>query len=155
MYVGYHEHSKLPFKVGDVVLLPKGTPVKSTNPARGSYVTNKEQRVRVAAVGSGQSFPVGTVTHCTGLPVNFRWSVSGNDLPHLASVLGLPYETPPEQSAAHREIERVARQNLKPVGNGIRFIAEVPTLNPTVRWAGTGGYWCEADINHVKAAQGL
>lgn len=24
-----------------------------------------------------------------------------------------------------------------------------PRINPSVRWAGTGGYWCEVDINDV------
>ena len=28
----------------------------------------------------------------------------------------------------------------------------VPRQNPRIRWAGTGGYWFEVDINHVPEA---
>lgn len=31
----------------------------------------------------------------------------------------------------------------------------VPTANPTVEWAGSGGYWCWVDINDILAANGL
>lgn len=28
-----------------------------------------------------------------------------------------------------------------------------PTSNPSVRWAGAGGYWCEVDLNDIPEAQ--
>lgn len=31
----------------------------------------------------------------------------------------------------------------------------VASINPSVRWPGSGGYWCEVDINDIPEAQKL
>lgn len=43
-------------------------------------------------------------------------------------------------------------QNFYQDGNAFRE-DDVPMVSPTVVWAGTGGYWAEADINDIPEAQ--
>jgi hypothetical protein len=33
------------------------------------------------------------------------------------------------------------------------IVTKVPLTNPSVRWAGTGGYWFEADLNDIPEAR--
>lgn len=81
MLIGYQEN--LPIKDGDIVIVPKGTKVKSTHPKIREYVTQKNIKVLVNHTLPGQS------------------------------------------------------------------IGDNPIKNPSIRWAGTGGYWCEVDVNDV------
>ena len=81
MLLGYQKN--LPINQGDMVFIPKGIKVKSTNPKKREYITKKTIKIKVA-----QTLP------------------------------------------------------------GIT-IGDNPIKNPSIRWAGTGGYWCEADINDV------
>ncbi len=84
-YIGFHKAETLPIKNGQVVTIPKGTPVKQVG-----------KPIRPA----GRTYKV-TVDHL---------------------LCGFVDE--------QRGIVR----------------------NPMVRWAGSGGYWCEADINLIPEA---
>jgi len=39
--------------------------------------------------------------------------------------------------------------------NGTHHIEDEWHTNPSVRWPGTGGYWCEVDINDIPEVQKL
>jgi len=41
-------------------------------------------------------------------------------------------------------LEKLRREDHKAFHNSYHHVS-----NPMVCWAGTGGYWCEVDINHV------
>jgi hypothetical protein len=84
-YIGFHKEDLLPIKRGQVVSVPKGTPVKQVG-----------KPIRPA----GRTFKV--------------------KVDHLL----FGFEDP----------ERGIVQN------------------PQIRWAGSGGYWCEADINLIPEA---
>nr|BFD64950.1 hypothetical protein BdHM001_36310 [Bdellovibrio sp. HM001] len=53
MFIGYVETERIPFKKGDVILIPAGTKVKSTNPSKREYLTKRKQRIKVFSVDTG------------------------------------------------------------------------------------------------------
>jgi hypothetical protein len=136
--IGYHD--ALPVKQGDEIVIPAGTVVRSCNPSKSAYVTKRKQTVKVHHTMPGMSVHprlyqrAEVVAMCKGreAEVNqhyFDW--------HF---LGLQTED--------EEQDPQVRLNLLREYHDYR----IPVSNPTVCWPGTGGYWCEVDINDVVAA---
>ena len=149
--IGYHNTSDLPIKMGQMVTIPKGTKVKSTHPHRKDYVTKRKMTIKVNHLGSGESWSIGNLYRKEGQPDDFRLTgVNDRDLHYLAECLGLPHSNKAEDDAALATLIDIAKQNLKPSNDtGTAFNAFVPVHNPCVTWAGTGGYWCDVDINDI------
>lgn len=143
MLRGYQNN--LPFKKADIVLIPKGTMVKkigqTPKPAGRTY------KVKVDHVLPGMSIPVGTY-----------WPNSERSL-HLEEMC--------ERSSGAYDIKRAyGTLNLKDLiffmtweeretATGKKYLRLfLPIENPKVCWAGTGGYWAEADVNDVQKVDG-
>lgn len=152
MYIGYHETKSLPIKRGQTVTIPKGTKVKSFNPSRREYVLTRAQTVTVNHLMNGQTYTAASVIVKDGVETSFRWSVSDRDIHSMMEILDIPNETPAEKAAALAALEAKAREHLvlryERDGHQV-FDAIIHTSNPTIVWPGTGGYWCEVDINDV------
>jgi mannose-6-phosphate isomerase-like protein (cupin superfamily) len=99
-YVGYHPIETLPIKRGDVVTVPKGAPVRTTDPHGKSRVVRRTHKVKVVTVSPGADY------------VQLR---------------------PGHPDANERDEVHVV-------------------VNPSVTWAGSGGYWHEVDINLIPEA---
>jgi hypothetical protein len=52
-FIGYHDISTLPVKVGDYVLIRRGTQIHSTNPRKRDREAQVSYVVKVASLGSG------------------------------------------------------------------------------------------------------
>lgn len=128
-YKGYFADHELPLKPGDTVTIPKGTPIRTTGRERHK-VAGRAHSVRVDHILNGRSFTIGHVSsdgtrHHIGLyrtdeaAIVERYGVSSRELLHHPDA---------------REHER--------------YII-IPMEPPTIRWAGTGGYWHEVDINLI------
>lgn len=97
---------KMPFKAGDVVRIPKGTPVlKGHKVARAK----RDYDVTVHTVMLGQI--------ATGYAL-YRYH---------------------------------GRTDMPKEHDSALF----PWRNPTIRWVGSGGYWCEADVNFLIPVEDL
>ena len=83
----------------------------------------------------------------------FSWAVREKDLYGVMERLGLPHHYRREIEEALEVIKGLAMQDLvSPYKHGRVLQACLHIENPSVRWAGTGGYWQEADINDVEIA---
>ncbi len=123
-FEGYHDTSKLPIKRGDMIVIPAGVSVKTMHPSRDTYVTKRAQTVKVHSVGCGQS------------------------IPNRAALLDRDYYEPLKaRGFDFTELEAAREANSAEFYNG--FVA---FKNPTVTWAGAGGYWCDADLNDLLSA---
>lgn len=136
-YLGYHEDAQLPFRRGQELVVPAGTPVVSTHPERRRYETTRRQTVRVHTFGCGRSFRVGLVS-ATGERRGCLASERDRDV--LEELYG---SSDPGLL--------VARPETVVVGHDV-FL---PVSNPTVLWVGTGNYWCEVDLNLLLEANGV
>lgn len=87
---------------------------------KGEYVTKRDQKVKVHHVKNGCNLPL-TDRHCQDQIEEYF-----------------------KRDGAHC-ILSVVNNHILPRG----INASVPVKNPTVSWAGSGGYWCEADVNDV------
>jgi hypothetical protein len=141
-YVGYHETRELPFKRGDKVIIPVGTRVRSYNPSKKDWVTTRKQVVTVNTLMNGMSvYPSHTKlsdieSMCRGknIDVNshyIRWE--------LLIAQAHAEQDPTVRSMLYRE----------------HYDYRIPVDNPTVQWAGTGGYWAWVDINDILAANAV
>jgi hypothetical protein len=138
-FIGFCE--TLPFKGGDTVIIPKGTRIQSMNPGRdGDYVAGRTFKVIIKACDNGTEKKV-------------HWHVGQEphrrrEYPHAKTIferfdtLMLDRKTDPD-----------------PVRSGESFTKaynlSFPISNPKVVWAGTGGYWCEAEVNDILEANGI
>lgn len=143
-FKGYHHEASLPFARGARIVIPAGTPVVSTHPQRKQFTTKRRQTVKIHSFGCGMSLCVG-------------WELSngtrrqgGLTRREDGSRLALIYGTSdPEKLVQHPET--VLQRN----GDGACSSVFLPVQNPTVVWAGTGGYWCEVDLNLLLEANGV
>lgn len=135
-YLGFHEERALPIKRGDEIIVPKGVSVRSMG-SRGTYVTKRSQKVRIHHTLPGQSIPVVAVEKHKRI----LYPLGDTVFEHYdALIVQYAHASDPEvRSALHTEM---------------RFL-DVPVSNPSIVWAGTGGYWCDVDINDVLAANGI
>lgn len=123
--LGFHKDQDLSVKTGitrgSVVLIPKGTLVKSTHPSRKEYVTRRDLKVKVHHFMNGISVP-------------FNDPDYEQEINEMSSTEG-----------AFCSLGTSGDGSILPRGLG----AMVPVKNPSVTWVGSAGYWCEADINQV------
>lgn len=52
-FIGYVESENLPFKRGEVITIPSGIKVRSTNPSKREYQTKRKQKIRIFSVDNG------------------------------------------------------------------------------------------------------
>lgn len=125
-YEGFHADAVLPIKRGQKVVIPAGTTVRSMG-SKGVYVTKRAQTVFVRGVMNGQS-----VSNYYAL----------NDRQHHGPLKAAGFDF---------SVIRAMRD----AGDPEYYRGFVPISNPSITWAGTGGYWCDADINDILEANGL
>ena len=122
--IGFHEDNIVKQQTGisrgSVILIPKGTKVKTMHPSRNEYVTKKDMKVKVHHLVPGQNVPL-------------------NDRDYKPQI--------EEYSKQEGSMCLLGRSNDEILPRGIN--ATAPIHNPGVVWAGNSGYWCEADINEV------
>ena len=125
IYEGFHEEADLPVKRGDRVRVRKGAKLISTHPKKGGeYEAYRSQVVTVHHIMPGQSYD-GILTESQR-----GWLETKGFSEQLA------------------EMDRLRTED-QAAWNDYR----IHTKNPRVVWAGTGGYWIEADINDVELAE--
>lgn len=128
--VGYHADADLPIKPGDYVVVPKGTIIKAMGPVK-EKIAGCSYKVQVHHLLNGQSFGIGFVT-----------GEGERRAPGL-------YRK--DEDAVKRVYGAYSKDLLNHPDAVIRDrTVYLPICNPTVRWAGAGGYWHEADINDVR-----
>lgn len=124
-YEGFYTDAALPVKPGTKVRVKKGTMLKSMHPSKdGRYPLGKTMTVKVHHVLNGISMPAIDL-------IRDRGRYGAND-PMFAHV-------------DWDEIDRLRGENAPEY-----YEQMFPMKNPTVVWAGAGGYWVEADINEVE-----
>lgn len=134
-FKGCHKDGELPFKRGQEIVVPKGTPVHSMK--RGHYVTTRAQTITINHFGCGQSFHIG---HLIKGQRHAGSHYNRSDIPKLEGLYG----TADLDVLIHHPDAVVKGRDI--------FL---PTQNPSVIWPGTGGYWCEVDINFLLEANGV
>lgn len=135
-FKGFHENSDLPFRQGQEIVIPKGTPVHSMK--RGHFTTTRKQTITIHHFGCGQSFSIGNLINGERRAGSHY---NRSDIPVLEALYG----TADLEVLIHHPDAAIVR------GHTI----SIPTQNPTVIWPGTGGYWCEVDINLLLEANGV
>ena len=120
MYIGHHNDSALPIKQNDWIVIPAGVTVKSCG-SKGTYVTKRRQKVKVRIIMNGQSIPAGTAL---------------NDRDYYGPLKSAGYDF-------------TILEALRASNDPEYYSLMVPIANPSITWAGAGGYWCDADINEV------
>jgi len=129
MLRGYQDRKNLPVKIGDKVVIKAGTRITSTNPSVPERIAKRNMTVTVRSTGSGQSIPPSCISH---YEVD---TLRANDFDD---------EIVEATLAVYRhECSRLGYTNV----DFTPF--SFPIKNPEVLWAGTGGYWCSADINDI------
>lgn len=143
-YQGYCEN--LPELRGRTVRIPKGTVIDSIRVGR--YKARKSYNVTVRSVLPGISVRIGRLDR-DGNPVYSGHTET--DLLGYCSKAGIE-PTDGSQTAVNQAIEQLyARAYTKPSNlNGNLTELWLDVENPSVSWAGSGGYWCDADINDVE-----
>lgn len=130
-FTGYH--SEIPFKREQVVVIPAGTVVRTMHPARKTYTTKRKQTVKIDHTLPGQSMTIGMMTDKDR------------------------YYYPEHKATFDRYDEMILDARTHPdneIGSKMWREAhemKVHVSNPSIRWPGTGGYWCEVDINALLA----
>lgn len=119
-------HAALPIKQGQIVIIPAGVTVRSCG-SRGTYVTKRAQKVKVRMLMPGQSIPA-------------RLALNDRD-----------YYNPLKK----RGYDFSVIEALRDTNDREYYDLMVPFSNPSVTWAGAGGYWCDVDINDILEANGL
>lgn len=141
-YVGYHDAHTLPFKRGEKVVIPAGTRVRSYNPSKKEWFTTRKQVVAISMIMPGMSANPGFQKRrdieqmCEGKAIDvndhyFRWE--------FMALQAREEQDQQISSMLYREYREY----------------KIPVDNPTVQWAGTGGYWTWVDINDILAANSL
>lgn len=134
---GYHEVNGLPFRRGQSVVVPVSTQVDSTNPKRRKFKIRRRQTVRVDHVGCGRSFCIG---HVYGDSQRVGSLIDRGDIEILQDRYGT---SDLDTLVHHRDVVVKGRDIF------------IPIDNPTIVWAGSGGYWCEVDLNDLLEANGI
>lgn len=129
---GYHDPKTLPIKVGQRVRVPKGASVRSTNPSKRTYTTSRAQVVLVRSLGCGQSYTVGHAYPDGTRRGSLFHREDANTLREIYGT-GDPNELVNHPDATIQD-----------------HTVFLPVQNPAVVWAGSGGYWCEVDIDLVE-----
>ena len=132
-YVGYVPENKLPFRQHQEIVIPKGTPVRHRGRVRPA---GRTYRIVVDHVLPGSSKAIVSIT-------KEERSQYPKDA-HLFAEFDRLREA--SDSAEGDEAHRLFRE---------AYDMRIPLSSPSVRWAGTGGYWSEADINDLLEANGI
>lgn len=128
-YTGYITEALLPIKAGMTVKLAKGV----LYACRGKLVENKKNRsIKVNHVLPGQSLAVGFFHHASG-EVHFSYT-QRHDIYTVKNLYGTDNLMDLWPLMTTSDYDHYSTIFL-------------PISNPQVSWAGTGGYWCDADIN--------
>lgn len=147
MILGFHKWL-LPVAPKMRVRIKKGTQLRSTHPQRhGTFEAGRTYTVTVHHVLPGQTYTVGSVYDDGRAVLNgTHW----RDLYHLCQSLGIdyPYGSVKNDECLLSELRKTGL--LEVVEKGHHQSLRLHTQNPKVRWAGSGGYWVEADINDVE-----
>ena len=125
-YRGFHLSSQLPVRAGERVRLNKGTLVQTV---KGLRELKRAQVVTIDHILPGASVCVGRVLSGVGSHLNFS---SRYDMEAVQETYG---STNLESLRGQMEEE-----------NSLLFL---PLKPPSIRWAGSGGYWNEVDINQI------
>lgn len=125
-YLGYHNDAALPIKQGQEIIIPAGVTVRSCG-SRGAYVTKRAQKVKVRMLMPGQSVPA-------------RLALNDRDYYNTLDARGYDF---------------AIIKALRDTNDMEYYSLMVPISNPSVTWAGAGGYWCDVDINDILSANGL
>lgn len=124
MLIGFQEDSKVINETGinrgTTVLIPKGTLINSCHPSKKSYISKKDMKVKVHHLMPGQNIPVNDRDY-------------NDQIKNYSQLTGA--------------VCLLGKNNGEILPRGIN--ATLPISNPSVCWAGSSGYWCEADINSV------
>ena len=124
-YLGFFTDAALPVKPGTKVRIKKGTMLKSMHPNKdGRYPLGRTMTVEVHHVLNGVSM--------TASALMYDRRRYGDDDPLFANV-------------DWDEVDRLNEENSPEY-----YKQMIPMQNPTVVWAGAGGYWVSADINEVE-----
>lgn len=139
MFVGYHDTATLPFKRGQSVVIPAGAVVRApTHPdrSRATKVLKRRQTVKIHHLMGGQSTNVQMFIgrDKRGLYPGFEAWFAVYDFAKEAL-----------DAIRHKDDDGLREKRL----SLYRFLDQfgIPTQNPSVVWAGSGGYWCECEIN--------
>jgi len=144
-----HQKGELPLQKGDRIRVPRGTLIRTTNPSKPREYRSKVSRtVRVDHTLSGQSIVV-AFKHPTRY---IRGSMHWRDFYNICQNRGLDYpyqqEPPIDELLAMFKEAGIELEERDALGGKYQNVW-LHLNNPSVRWAGSGGYWCEADINDV------
>ncbi len=124
-YEGFYTDADLPVRPGSKVRITKGTLLRSMHPSRdGPYESGKSLTVTVDHVLNGVSMPAMDL-------LARRRRYGAND----PSLRGVNWD----------ELDHLDEKHDIDFCNKM-----IPMQNPTVVWAGAGGYWVEAGINDVE-----
>lgn len=130
---GYHRSEVLPFKKGDSVRIPRGAMVKTMHPSKPNRPARRSYKIKVNHVLPGMDVKVGHV-YPDG---TFHEAVWHGDLRAIEKAYGTDDVL-----------------SLWPLMKTNKYgDVSIPIQNPSVRWPGEGGYWCEADMNEVESAE--
>jgi hypothetical protein len=133
-YVGYVPENKLPFRQRQEVVIPKGTLVRHRGQERPAGRTYKVV-VNHLMPGSSKSIVFSIADH------------DRDRYPHAARLFA-EYDRLRE---AAKTAEGEERNRLLTEA----YDMQIPITNPSICWAGAGGYWSEADINDLLEANGI
>ena len=145
-FQGYYNLKDLPVKRGDKVRIPKGTTLRSMNPAVGGpYLSKRAQTITVNHLIEGRTFKIANVDMDMDEGDRWHWCMTDRDIQEICKELGLSGTTA-EMDAALKEIAVLVPHQF----SGHYFEAQVAVGTPVVCWPGRGGYWVDADINVVE-----
>ncbi len=108
------------FKPGSFAIIPKGVTVRTMHPARDEYVTARAQKVRVDHTLPGR----------------------------YVSVREALEEYRPLLEKQGFDLTELQRWRADNTAEYYRCMVRIE--EPTVRWAGSGGYWCEVPVSLVE-----
>lgn len=135
---GFHHDDELPIKPGDTVVVPKGTKIRTMGPVR-EKIAGRTYTVKVNHLLNGRSFCIGYVHGGVNTPeTRHACGMDRYDIEHIVKLYG----GTPDRLLNHPDV--VVRDG---------HYLFLPIEPPTVRWAGTGGYWYEVDINVVRKVE--
>lgn len=145
---GYYPYSEIPFKQGDVVIVSKGTLIKST--AGAPKVSARRQKVKVHHIMPGSMAPLAQEYGEQRLSFNFLDLDMVDVLKKAGAEDALKKLQEPNAKEFAAEILRdlEGRNLIRREDKTIYLVLD----NPQVVWPGSGGYWREADVNHLTKA---
>jgi len=123
---------------GKTVVIPKGTRIRTMHPSRKEYVLKRNQRVKVNHTLSGWSMPAHMMGEREFHIVEF--SSDMKDQWEAYKKVKFDYDFAWELRK-ERQLDDDAWKTACDAYYDFRFVFS----KPSVRWPGTGGYWCEAD----------